>query len=597
MASASRPPRHLFGPRDFEHYLTVAAVVKDEARFVVEWIEHHRVIGVEHFLLFDDESNDETVAVLRSRYGSEGAPDYGCVTLLAVPSSWKDAYGKDSIRTQLDAFDYALHFLADRAFWTAFIDPDEFLYPMIPEFQRNFGAHLKRFERFSGIVVRGVLFGSSGRVEAMREGDLVTETFTHRGELVPPECNTDAAHQFCQVKSIVQPKLAVTSTNSHVFGYTRGNHVDENKLKVPPWKIFWKHVPIKFRFNHYKVKTLEDWERKVAKGVVQGNATLKYTKKGNTFEGLDMNQHEDRSLMRFNQDLRKRLGLPVPEVPARYQLAVLGMHRSGTSALTALLHIMGAYAGPTDELIQCSTKATTKCITKFNPKGYWERRDLVTMNDELLTRAGYGVWKMTGWHPSKANATVQEAFGRSVRRMLHTLDASRPWVIKDPRLCLTFGNMMPFLKDPVVILEHRHPLGVARSLRTRDKWKLPRGAKVWEKYSVAALTHSLDAHRILVSFEEMMEDPVKGVAKLYNKLVAAGVGGLRLPSDTEINEFYSQELYHHRIKEDEPELKAVTEEQLTLHNRMVDESILDEPREALEAYYARVFELTAHKKG
>jgi len=59
------------------------------------------------------------------------------------------------------------------------------------------------------------------------------------------------------------------------------------------------------------------------------------------------------------------------------QLVVLGMHRSGTSALTRLLNMMGAYFGSDD----ISTGSNTE-----NPKGFWERRDIRQINEYIFDK-------------------------------------------------------------------------------------------------------------------------------------------------------------------------------------------------------------------
>ena len=61
------------------------------------------------------------------------------------------------------------------------------------------------------------------------------------------------------------------------------------------------------------------------------------------------------------------------------QIILLGMHRSGTSAVAGLIHQMGAYVG--DETI---------CMppNEGNPKGYWERMDVYRLNDRFLHDVG-----------------------------------------------------------------------------------------------------------------------------------------------------------------------------------------------------------------
>jgi hypothetical protein len=42
----------------------ICAVFRDEAPYLAEWVEFHRLVGVEHFFLYDDRSRDASRDVL-----------------------------------------------------------------------------------------------------------------------------------------------------------------------------------------------------------------------------------------------------------------------------------------------------------------------------------------------------------------------------------------------------------------------------------------------------------------------------------------------------------------------------------------------------
>ena len=67
------------------------------------------------------------------------------------------------------------------------------------------------------------------------------------------------------------------------------------------------------------------------------------------------------------------------------QLIVLGMHRSGTSAVTRLLNMAGAYFGPEGSATEANEE---------NPKGFWERKDVRRVCDGLLKDAGFDWWRL-----------------------------------------------------------------------------------------------------------------------------------------------------------------------------------------------------------
>src|SRR5215472_599841 len=62
-------------------------------------------------------------------------------------------------------------------------------------------------------------------------------------------------------------------------------------------------------------------------------------------------------------------------------LVVLGMHRSGTSALTGMLHHLGVTLG--ENLMPA---------TIDNPRGYWEHADIVKVHERLMASLGWD------WH-------------------------------------------------------------------------------------------------------------------------------------------------------------------------------------------------------
>src|SRR5437588_2245602 len=109
---------------------------------------------------------------------------------------------------------------------------------------------------------------------------------------------------------------------------------------------------------------------------------------------------------------------------------VLGMHRSGTSAVTRLVSLLGLATPPDHDLVRPTEK---------NPKGYWESEALVNFNERLLRAVDCDMGcprpLAHGWEEdprlaglrASAPAAVAEVFPRA------------PWVWKDPRLCLTLA--------------------------------------------------------------------------------------------------------------------------------------------------------------
>jgi len=116
------------------------------------------------------------------------------------------------------------------------------------------------------------------------------------------------------------------------------------------------------------------------------------------------------------------------------QLFVLGMHRSGTSAVTRLLNMAGAYFGP---------EGISNGADEGNPKGFWERRDIRAVCDGLLRESGCDWWRASGFGVENIPEEARHRHLGTLRKLLLEIDAHRPWVVKEPRLCLLFPLVRP----------------------------------------------------------------------------------------------------------------------------------------------------------
>ncbi|MGX9718963.1 hypothetical protein [Stenotrophomonas acidaminiphila] len=227
------------------------------------------------------------------------------------------------------------------------------------------------------------------------------------------------------------------------------------------------------------------------------------------------------------------------------QMIVLGMHRSGTSALARVLNLMGAYFGP---------EGVTTGANQENPKGFWERRDVRALNDSILHAAGCDWNRVADFDVNAVSGKVLEDFNRQAAKLVLELDGHRPWMIKEPRLCLLLPLWRRFLEVPVGIHIYRNPVEVASSLHRRNGIPLSAGLALWEHYVRSALKVSEGMPRVVVLYRQLVEAPMDAVGKLFQELVEAGVGGLRMPSEREIAAFIERDLY--RERESRSDLRA-----------------------------------------
>jgi hypothetical protein len=223
----------------------------------------------------------------------------------------------------------------------------------------------------------------------------------------------------------------------------------------------------------------------------------------------------------------------MPNANPKSLLFIVGMHRSGTSALCAALQNVGVHFG----------SGLLKAIEGVNDEGFWEDADVVALNDSLLTKLGLAWYSLSpnaaevDWtaeqfdkEHSQATEILQRGFGGGVE------------AVKDPRFCLT----LPFWLDCCARLERkiqvicisRPPLEVAQSLEKRDGFPLSYGLRLVESYQRSLEAHApADACRL--TFEQLLQDPKVALSEL-NLDDRLGLGAESITA-------VKTDLQHHRV--------------------------------------------------
>lgn len=196
------------------------------------------------------------------------------------------------------------------------------------------------------------------------------------------------------------------------------------------------------------------------------------------------------------------------------QIFVLGMHRSGTSAVTRVLGLLGVHLGNPSEM---------NPTDDGNPRGYWERREVLALDEEILAALEASWCEPLPADPARLHARDRASFEKRAASIVSSLDPHRPWALKDPRFCLLLPLWRAVLTSPLCVLVHRDPLEVARSLRTRNGFPLPLGLALWESHARAALSSSEGLPRLLVSYPSLVDDPVGTAGNLVRRLADLGV--------------------------------------------------------------------------
>ena len=225
-------------------------------------------------------------------------------------------------------------------------------------------------------------------------------------------------------------------------------------------------------------------------------------------------------------------------------LLVLGMHRSGTSAMAGALGLCGAWVGEETEL-------TGKNVE--NPLGFWERRDMRELCDGILHSAGADWWKIASFNPDAIPQEILAGHRRKFEEIVTALDEHGTWVVKEPRLCLVLPVLRDYIKNPVCIHIFRNPLEVAYSLQRRNGFSIAAGLALWETYNLRALSASGNLPRVSVSHESLMLHPVETLHALVDWLEELAVTHLAKPDSGLVERFIDPFLYRQRVTDEETE--------------------------------------------
>ncbi len=204
------------------------------------------------------------------------------------------------------------------------------------------------------------------------------------------------------------------------------------------------------------------------------------------------------------------------------------MHRSGTSCVTGLLVKCGLSLGTSHPLLNVPSRE--------NPKGHFENRGAILLNDTILQHAG-GSWCILP--PREAVERAGQRFAEHFQRFGETFNGD---VLKDPRICLTVGlwrKHCPNVKAAVLCL--RNPIAVAGSLKRRNGIPAEIGLRMWYEYNLRFITAAKNLPVFVVDYDNMGRNLQFEFSSLLSEL------GVELESgemQRRIGDFYSGGLNH-----------------------------------------------------
>ena len=222
--------------------------------------------------------------------------------------------------------------------------------------------------------------------------------------------------------------------------------------------------------------------------------------------------------------------------PVGVGVFVLGMHRSGTSAVTRLISLLGLATPPEEDLVQPTDK---------NPKGYWESEALVNFSERVLAAVSCHMSCPVALEPGWENDSRLDSLREDAPRAVGEIFPVTPWVWKDPRHCLTFAFWRGALAvKPVVVLVNRNPLEITASAqRVRSDQGKIYALALWERYLREALGQVAGLPVLVTNYSDVLSGPIDWCARTQAFLVDSGVPA-RPPAEDDVLAFVDKTLRH-----------------------------------------------------
>ena len=182
-------------------------------------------------------------------------------------------------------------------------------------------------------------------------------------------------------------------------------------------------------------------------------------------------------------------------------VVVLGMHRSGTSAITRGLEVLGVNLG--DNLYPAAID---------NPKGFWEDNDFLGINEELLAHLDYSVDRLglIDWQ-MPSTAIVESLELKAEKLVSERCKKNALWGFKDPRT----ARLLPFWQavfervgcDVRYVIATRNPISIVESLYKRSGFEGGITFYLWLEHLIPAISGTMNAKRVVVDYDQLLENP------------------------------------------------------------------------------------------
>ena len=273
--------------KDKKYYISICAIFKNEGHNLREWIEYHKLIGIDHIYLYNNFSDDNYLEVI-TPYIEEGF-----VTLTDWPYK----------HSQMEAYEDCLSKRRSETFWLAFIDLDEFI---CPKYKYNIKDWIKDYEGYPAVTMYWQMFGTCGKMKP-DYSKLVIEQYTTSWE----KLDGIGKYILCTDERFAPTKICC----HHIFVIYK---VCGLKIKLPMINeresfIFFPMLyksPNKntIQLNHYFSKSYAEFIIKANRGSAAIKTNDSIRKKKEFFLKHEMNNiSENRVIFRFLTMLKEQM--------------------------------------------------------------------------------------------------------------------------------------------------------------------------------------------------------------------------------------------------------------------------------------------------
>lgn len=272
--------------------ICIVAILKNEQPFLDEWLFYHRLLGVDHFFLYDDDPCFPLNSFLKHHIAY--------VTIINWHGQDKNIPGKSN---QTKAYEHAtLNYIKEYE-WVAFIDGDEFI--VLPAWEDNMTKFLDEFDNAHSVSLNWHVFGHNGYYE-YPEG-LITASLTRRMNI--PSSN---------IKTISRTKNILSIDSAHFCRLRSGQRVDTNHKRYTDDDMY-EGKSARAHINHYQCRCFKHWMARFDRGDVSlGTKAISdaqmwrydenlLLKKFVESIALDKNEYIDEYMLKFKSYLEKEI--------------------------------------------------------------------------------------------------------------------------------------------------------------------------------------------------------------------------------------------------------------------------------------------------